>query len=190
MDLYVTIGFDHLARPDLATDDRFTDMATRAANAEACIAELDITFATKTLDGWRDALAGFSGVWAPALQPIELHDHPQVEMNGYLPHCTTTDGSPYRLPAPPMQFGAPSQPAGPAPELGQHTEAAARVGPIVGGHRRAARVRRSRLKNTQTGNRSTLFGYGVEAVGESNVSCYRRGRDRGSPNHGSTLLSK
>jgi crotonobetainyl-CoA:carnitine CoA-transferase CaiB-like acyl-CoA transferase len=111
-----------IGRPDLATDDRFTDMATRAANAEACIAHLDTTFAAKTLDEWREALAGFSGVWAPALQPIELHDHPQVETNGYLPHCTTTDGSPYRLPAPPMQFGAPSGPAGPAPELGQHTE--------------------------------------------------------------------
>ena len=36
---------------------------------------------------------GFSGVWAPVLRPSELHSHPQVEVNGYLPPVTAHDGS-------------------------------------------------------------------------------------------------
>ena len=52
-----------------------------------------------------------------------MHGHVQVEANGYLPEVVAHDGSTFRLPAPPMQFGGvPPVPAGPAPELGQHTE--------------------------------------------------------------------
>ena len=36
-----------LGRPELATDARYVDQATRAANAEACVAELDAIFATE-----------------------------------------------------------------------------------------------------------------------------------------------
>jgi formyl-CoA transferase len=112
-----------IGRPELATDERFTDMATRARHAAACVAELEATFLARTLEDWRQQLAGFAGVWAPALTPVEVHEHVQVEANGYLPEVVAHDGSTYRLPAPPMQFGgAPSVPQGPAPELGQHTE--------------------------------------------------------------------
>jgi crotonobetainyl-CoA:carnitine CoA-transferase CaiB-like acyl-CoA transferase len=112
-----------LERPELAKDDRFIDMASRAQHAAACVSELESTFRTKTLDEWRSVLASFSGVWAPVLRPAEVHEHVQVEANGYLPQVAATDGSSYRLPAPPMQFGdEPSVPQGPAPELGQHTE--------------------------------------------------------------------
>ncbi len=111
-----------IGRPELAADDRFVDLARRAVNAAACIAELEATFRSATLADWRDRLAGFSGVWAPVLSPAELHDHSQVDPNGYLPEVTSAEGVPYRVPAPPMQFGGPSAPRGPAPELGQHTE--------------------------------------------------------------------
>jgi crotonobetainyl-CoA:carnitine CoA-transferase CaiB-like acyl-CoA transferase len=112
-----------LGRPDLAADDRFTDLANRSANAENCVAQLEATFRRRTLAEWRATLAPFTGVWAPVLAPAELHDHPQADANGYLPHNTTTSGAAYRLPAPPQQFdGAPPAPQGPAPELGQHTE--------------------------------------------------------------------
>ena len=109
-------------RPDLATDERFTDIHARAANAEACIRELDATFATRTFAEWREVLTSFSGVWAPALLPIEVRDHAQVHANGYLASGANSAGDGYVLPAPPVQFGAPVRPAGPAPELGQHTE--------------------------------------------------------------------
>jgi crotonobetainyl-CoA:carnitine CoA-transferase CaiB-like acyl-CoA transferase len=114
---------DVIGRPDLKTDERFCDMVVRAQNAKACVAELEATFASQPLEHWRSRLAGFTGVWAPALTPVEVHEHVQVGPNGYLPEVVAHDGSAFRLPAPPMQFGgAPPVPKGPAPELGQHTE--------------------------------------------------------------------
>lgn len=111
-----------IGRNDLADDVRFHDARSRAANAAECIRELDATFGQRTLSEWEDVLAPFSGVWAPALKPIELHGHLQVDANDYLATGHTIAGREYRLPAPPMQFGGPVRPAGPAPEAGQHTE--------------------------------------------------------------------
>jgi formyl-CoA transferase len=112
-----------LERGDLLEDERFADMMGRAQNAADCIAELEKTFLSKTLQEWIAQLETFTGVWAPALSPAEVHDHVQVAANGYLPEVTTGAGTTYRLPTPPMQFGGcPSAPQGPAPELGQQTE--------------------------------------------------------------------
>jgi formyl-CoA transferase len=112
-----------IGRPELATDKRFTDMASRARNATECVAELDKTFRTRTLAEWQQQLQSFTGVWAPALSPVEVHEHVQVEPNGFLPEVQTAEGVTFRLPAPPAQYGGePPSPRGPAPELGQHTE--------------------------------------------------------------------
>src|ERR1700683_2891349 len=92
-------------RPDLAADERFTDTMTRAKNAPACIAEIETTFLTRSLADWRTRFESFTGVWAPALTPAEVHEHIQVEANGYLPELTSQTGERFRLPAPPMQFG-------------------------------------------------------------------------------------
>ena len=89
---------------------------TRARNAPACIAEIETTFLTRSLADWRTRLEGFTGVWAAALTPAEVHEHVQVEANGYLPELTSQEGAKFRLPAPPMQFGGEAAaPRGPAP---------------------------------------------------------------------------
>ena len=112
-----------IGRPELVSDERYADMVVRAQNAEACVTELERTFVSESLEHWRKQLADFTGVWSPALTPVEVHDHVQVEANGYLPEVVANDGATFRLPAPPMQFGGVSPvPANPAPELGQHTE--------------------------------------------------------------------
>ena len=121
-DRYWTELCEVIGRPELADDARFADMMARMSNAADCVRELEDTFRARTLTEWRAQLAGFSGVWAPALAPGELHDHPQVGPNDYLPATTTNEGVTYRTPAPPMRFGEPTGPSGPAPELGQHTE--------------------------------------------------------------------
>lgn len=110
-------------RPELADDERFGDGMSRYVNRVACIAELDKAFGARTMAEWKTALAGFSGVWSAAATFDEVCDSPQVAANGYLPTVTGADGRDFRLVAPPYQFdGTPSVPAGPAPELGQHTE--------------------------------------------------------------------
>jgi crotonobetainyl-CoA:carnitine CoA-transferase CaiB-like acyl-CoA transferase len=112
-----------LGHPELIADERFADAPSRYANRAACVAALDAVINELTLDELREKLAGFSGVWAPVLRPSELHSHPQVEINGYLPRVKATEGSDFRLVAAPMHFsGHVTAPTGPAPELGQHTE--------------------------------------------------------------------
>lgn len=113
-----------IGRPDLIDDPRFADAASRFANKTECVETLDEVFRTKTLDEWKVAFEGFSGVWAPVVSALEVRDHVQVEPNGFLPEITGLDGaSTFRVVAPPQHFGGePTTPAGPAPETGQHTE--------------------------------------------------------------------
>ena len=112
-----------IGRPELAEDARFADSLSRYVNREACIAELDAAFGSRPLDDWRRVLSGFSGVWSAAATFDEVLASEQAADNGYLPTVTGADGRDFRLVAPPYQFdGAPGVPAGPAPELGQHTE--------------------------------------------------------------------
>ena len=113
-----------LRHPELATDKRFGDAAARFENREALIALLDAVFAELNLEEVNERFDGFSGVWAPVLQPAEIHSHPQVNTNGFLPEVVSLDGaSTYRVVAAPMHFsGHVTQPSSAAPELGQHTE--------------------------------------------------------------------
>jgi formyl-CoA transferase len=112
-----------LERPELIDDRRFSDAKVRYENRRECVAELDKAFGSKTLSEWRERFKGFTGVWAPVISALEVHDHEQADPNGYLPQVTAADGSTFRLPAPPVQFDeTPPVPQGPAPEAGQHTE--------------------------------------------------------------------
>jgi len=111
-----------LERPDLATDSRFGDMVSRAKNAAACTAELDATFATRTLGEWRRAFEGMEGPWAVMQTPRELHDDPQVIANEYLMEVDGGRRGRFSLVANPVQFGA-NQPApSRGPEMGEHTD--------------------------------------------------------------------
>ena len=112
-----------LERSDLIDDPRFVNAGLRFQNRTACVAELDATFARHTLAEWMVKLRALSGVWAPALRYRELHDHPQVDANGFLATVKGRDGREFKLVAPAMHFDeTPTVPAGPAPELGQDTE--------------------------------------------------------------------
>lgn len=112
-----------IERPDLVDDPRYRDAAVRYENRRGCVAELDAVFATRPLSEWIERFERFTGVWAPFLNSEEVHAHQQVGPNGFLPSVTGLDGDQFRLVAPPMQFDEePTTPAGPAPELGQHTE--------------------------------------------------------------------
>ena len=112
-----------LDRRDLISDPRYDDVAHRYENRVALVGELDAVFSTLTLDDIKAMFTGFSGVWAPVLRPSELHTHPQVEANNFMPSVTAHDGSDYRIVSAPAHFsGHTTAPPGPAPELGQHTE--------------------------------------------------------------------
>lgn len=113
---------EHLGRPDLADDPRFADAAARGQNREACLAELDAAFGSRTLDEWRTALADLKGVWAPMQTAYETHDDPQAVANGYVVRVDPGDGTTFPVIASPVQFDETPFTLTPAPEHGQHTE--------------------------------------------------------------------
>ena len=113
---------EHLGRPDMVDDPRFKDAGVRAENRDACLAELDAAFASRTLDEWRLALADLAGVWAPLQTVYETYDDPQTVANGYVVEIDPGDGETFPVVASPVQFDETPFELSPAPEHGQHTE--------------------------------------------------------------------
>ncbi len=111
-----------IERPELIDDPRFVDLAARRDNSEACLAELDAEFATRTLEEWKALLADLDAPWAPVQAVEELPDDPQVVANGYVGRVDLDDGTSYRLPAVPVQVDGQGPPMRRAPEHGEHTE--------------------------------------------------------------------
>jgi crotonobetainyl-CoA:carnitine CoA-transferase CaiB-like acyl-CoA transferase len=112
----------HLERPDLLDDPRFRDAASRYEHRRECIQLLREIFRTRTYDEWRERLQTLEGVWAPLQTPLEVHDDPQVQANGYLEPLTTSSGAPFVLPANPVQFDETPPSVRGAPEHGEHTD--------------------------------------------------------------------
>ncbi len=112
----------HIDRPDMIDDERFASGMARFQNREACVAELDAHFASRTLDEWRTMLAHVEGVWAPMQTAKEVGNDPQAVANGYLSEVDRGDGTTFSLVASPVQFDETPPALRPAPEMGQHTE--------------------------------------------------------------------
>ncbi len=113
----------HLGRQDLIDDPRFVDEASKFANAEALIAELDREFAKQTLDEWKVTLATLQGVWAPLHSPAEVIADEQALINGFVTEITDYDGETYLAAASPGQFD--ERPVGflrSSPDYAQHTD--------------------------------------------------------------------
>jgi crotonobetainyl-CoA:carnitine CoA-transferase CaiB-like acyl-CoA transferase len=108
-------------RPELATDPRFVDMQSRAANSVACQEILDDLFASKPLAEWREILDRGQGVWAALQLPHELHGDRQALANGYLRDIDTT-GGPLTVVASPVVFDGEQPALERAPDLGEHTD--------------------------------------------------------------------
>ncbi|MCU1359224.1 MAG: L-carnitine dehydratase/bile acid-inducible protein [Ilumatobacteraceae bacterium] len=111
-----------IGRDDLVDDPRFTDIPTREANSAACVAELDATFATRTLAEWTEALSAQPGPWAAVRRVRDLNDDRQVWANGYLQTVDYGDGRTLTLASAPAQFDEEPPQLNPAPAFGAHTE--------------------------------------------------------------------
>ncbi|MCH2173753.1 CoA transferase [Myxococcota bacterium] len=113
---------EHIGRPDLIEDERFSNMAKRRENGTECMAILDEVFASKNLAEWRERLATMRGAWTPLQTPLEVHEDPQVIENGYLSELRTADDTPFKLVANPIQYDEKPYELSLAPEHGQNTE--------------------------------------------------------------------
>jgi crotonobetainyl-CoA:carnitine CoA-transferase CaiB-like acyl-CoA transferase len=112
-----------LGRPELATDERFSDDATLISNGGVAAQYVAEAFAEHTLDEWRERLSSFSGQWAVVQDTLEASNDPQTIANGYIGDCATADGTPFQLVVTPVQYD--EQPASPkrAPEFNEHGDA-------------------------------------------------------------------
>lgn len=111
-----------LGRADMIADPRFLDARVRFEHREACIAELDATFAKRTLAEWREALDGMEGPWAPTQTARELHEDRQVLANGYLQEVDGGARGWFALVRSPVQFDGQRAELSRGPEMGEHTD--------------------------------------------------------------------
>jgi len=111
----------HIERPELIEDPRFTTNVERAAHGPELVAILDEVFAARSYADWGQILLTLRGVWAPIQTPAEMHEDQQAIANGML---TDVDypGGPLALPSPPVMFDNETTKATRAPDFGEHTE--------------------------------------------------------------------
>ncbi|MEE9324478.1 MAG: CoA transferase [Dehalococcoidia bacterium] len=114
-----------LGLEELIHDPRFESHPRRQENNQELIQVLDERFATKPRAEWGQRLDAEGCIWAPVQTLDEVIQDPQVHANEYMATLQHhTEGS-FQVVASPMKFQrTPSQIKGPAPELGQDTEAA------------------------------------------------------------------
>ncbi len=112
-----------IGRDDLIEHPDYADDASRGANIEACIAELDATFATKPLAEWVQILAAQPGQWNVVQKAGELVRDPAALANGFVQDVDYGDGRSLTMVSTPVQFDRKPSPASPAHELGSDTDA-------------------------------------------------------------------
>jgi crotonobetainyl-CoA:carnitine CoA-transferase CaiB-like acyl-CoA transferase len=114
-----------IGRPELATDERFVNIASRAQNAAAAVAILDEAFASKTRDEWIHTLRREPGdfVFSVVNSIDDLPDDPQALANDYVIDFEHPQHGSVKMLGMPVRMSAtPGRVRTPAPEFGQHTE--------------------------------------------------------------------
>jgi crotonobetainyl-CoA:carnitine CoA-transferase CaiB-like acyl-CoA transferase len=120
-------GFvEAIGSPEELNDERFQTPRDRRRNGTELVALLDAIFATKSRDEWAEKFAEHEVWWAPVNSVEDLLVDPQVLASGAFVDIpgSEDDGPPLKSVATPVEFaGTPVGPAGPAPAIGQDTDA-------------------------------------------------------------------
>jgi crotonobetainyl-CoA:carnitine CoA-transferase CaiB-like acyl-CoA transferase len=116
-----------LGKPELASDERFVDGASRTEHADTLIPILREAFLNRPRAEWLRSLMEAGIACAPVQSIDEVTRDPQIRNRGMLRDIPHGDGT-FNVANTPFRFGeAHSGPTGPAPLLGEHT------GEILGG---------------------------------------------------------
>ena len=103
-----------IGRKDLIDDERFATGPVRAEHGAECVAELDKTFATKSLAEWKPLLATQPGQWDVVNRVSDMPVDPQALANRFVQTVDYGEGRELPLIANPVQFdreppGAPTR---------------------------------------------------------------------------------
>lgn len=113
-----------LDRPEWIDDPRFCTPAARSANGSERIALVGAVLATRPTREWLRRLADNDVPCAPVLRRDDVLTDPQVLYNGLIETIDQPGLGPIRQARPAARFDrTPAEIQGPAPSIGQHTEA-------------------------------------------------------------------
>ena len=113
-----------LDKPEWIDDPRFRTPAARSANAAERLALVGGILATRPTQEWLARLAANDVPCAPVLRREDVLTDPQVVHNGLIETIDQPGLGPIRQARPAARFDAtPAAIRGPAPSIGQHTEA-------------------------------------------------------------------
>ena len=108
-------------RPELGDDERFVTAKDRMENAEALIEILDATFASKSMEHWRERLDRHDVWWSPVQSLQDVIDDPQAAPG--IVQMANRDGErEFRAVATPVDFDGYELRPGLVPQLGEHTD--------------------------------------------------------------------
>jgi crotonobetainyl-CoA:carnitine CoA-transferase CaiB-like acyl-CoA transferase len=111
-----------IGRDDLVDDERFRDASARSENLEACIDELDRTFAALPLAHWIERLAAQEGQWDVLKKVSEVLQDGQVQANRFAQKVDYGNGHELSLVASPVQFDQNPPRLRPAPQFAGDTD--------------------------------------------------------------------
>lgn len=114
-----------IGREDLLQDARFVSVESRVEHGAALLEALDEAFLARTLDGWREAFAGWDAPWEVIQDLRELVTDPQAIANEVLFDVVVEDGTPITVVSGPVSFNGSPLPPQPkcAPSMGRDTGA-------------------------------------------------------------------
>jgi crotonobetainyl-CoA:carnitine CoA-transferase CaiB-like acyl-CoA transferase len=121
-DLYWEGLCDAIGRSDINNDPRFTTAEDRTAHGADMVAELEKTFATETLEHWKEALSRQKGQWDVVKLVSEVGSDPQAVFNGFIQQVDYGNDRHLPLVANPVQFDRTPPDLRPAPEFGADTD--------------------------------------------------------------------
>jgi crotonobetainyl-CoA:carnitine CoA-transferase CaiB-like acyl-CoA transferase len=110
---------EHVGRPELITDERFTSDELLKQNAAVAVEIVAAEIGQRTLAELTECFAGMRGQWAVVQDVLEVADDPQVIANGYLQQLEW-EGHPYKLVATPVQFDDQPSIPGKSPDFSEH----------------------------------------------------------------------
>ncbi|TAJ21058.1 MAG: CoA transferase [Dehalococcoidia bacterium] len=111
-----------IGRPELATDERFSDRAALVANAPLAAAIIQETFSRLGLDEVTRILDLADLPWSPIFDVAQVLADEQARVNGYITSKTHRSGVEMQTLGPPFSLRGTNPMLRPAPEAGQDTE--------------------------------------------------------------------
>jgi crotonobetainyl-CoA:carnitine CoA-transferase CaiB-like acyl-CoA transferase len=112
----------HIGRPELAADPRFSTTESLMAHSAEAAEVVHDAIASRTLAELTEAFAGMEGQWAVAQNAWELSQDPALRQNGFIVEVTDAEGQSRELVASPVQFDETALQLRRAPQFAEHTD--------------------------------------------------------------------